>query len=447
VYTSIHTYIHPFIHTYIHTYIHTCIHIIIYTYTGEDPNNRNTWDGGRIFGCLCDTGFHGYDCSLSSCPRGDDPGTYNDNNEVQLLTCRATDGYFTLTFRQETTGPIYFNATASFVAKQLSALSTTGPTSVFFIRNGALQNSTLSATQKPPLPGFQGEPLNGFFNVNNSFRFNYNITTKVQLDTPVCKTDGTQTVIIQFDTTHGPLPPITGDNSQLFDTSFGLSGGGSGRINVFSGGASINGLRSLTGIYIYIYIYMNIHICLYVYINVNIYIYFKCVYEWIYIYVFICMYVYKYICIYKYLPLRSKYKWHWQDSICIWKGFYMYVCVYVHMYMYRNFIWIPSFLRYHWEWYIYIHIYIYMYIIYLQKERKGIFLMLPTAILYVNFHNYYHHHRPLGTTENAVCSNRGLCDEKTGQCACFPSKFNIHMYIYIYIYIYVYIYTYVYAYA
>jgi hypothetical protein len=39
-----------------------------YTY-GEDPNNRLTWDGGRIFGCLCDTGFHGYDCSLSSCPR------------------------------------------------------------------------------------------------------------------------------------------------------------------------------------------------------------------------------------------------------------------------------------------------------------------------------------------------------------------------------------------
>eukprot|EP00596_Hydrurales_sp_CCMP1899_P008395 CAMPEP_0119044726 /NCGR_PEP_ID=MMETSP1177-20130426/33973_1 /TAXON_ID=2985 /ORGANISM="Ochromonas sp, Strain CCMP1899" /LENGTH=632 /DNA_ID=CAMNT_0007015301 /DNA_START=493 /DNA_END=2391 /DNA_ORIENTATION=+ len=217
-----------------------------YTY-GEDPNNRLTWDGGRIFGCLCDTGFHGYDCSLSSCPRGDDPGTYNDNNEVQLLTCRATDGFFRLTFRQETTGPIYHNATVSVVAKELSQLPSTGPTSVFFIRNGALNNETLSSTHPPPLPSIQGEPVNGFFNVNNSFRFNYNITTKARLDTPVCRTDGTQTVIIQFDSTHGPLPPITSDNSQLFDTSFGLSGGGSGRIMVYSGGGTVNGLRSLPG--------------------------------------------------------------------------------------------------------------------------------------------------------------------------------------------------------
>ena len=34
-----------------------------YTY-GTDPNSPYTWDAYRIFGCLCDEGFEGYDCSL-----------------------------------------------------------------------------------------------------------------------------------------------------------------------------------------------------------------------------------------------------------------------------------------------------------------------------------------------------------------------------------------------
>jgi hypothetical protein len=34
-----------------------------YSY-GLDPNNPHTWDGHRIFGCKCDEGYAGYDCSL-----------------------------------------------------------------------------------------------------------------------------------------------------------------------------------------------------------------------------------------------------------------------------------------------------------------------------------------------------------------------------------------------
>lgn len=34
-----------------------------YTY-GLDPNQPETWDGHRIFGCKCDVGYTGYDCSL-----------------------------------------------------------------------------------------------------------------------------------------------------------------------------------------------------------------------------------------------------------------------------------------------------------------------------------------------------------------------------------------------
>jgi hypothetical protein len=34
-----------------------------YSY-GLDPNNPATWDGHRVFGCKCDAGYSGYDCSL-----------------------------------------------------------------------------------------------------------------------------------------------------------------------------------------------------------------------------------------------------------------------------------------------------------------------------------------------------------------------------------------------
>uniref|UniRef100_A0A7S1C085 Epidermal growth factor-like domain-containing protein n=1 Tax=Corethron hystrix TaxID=216773 RepID=A0A7S1C085_9STRA len=40
---------------------------------GSDPNNAATWDFDRIFGCICDEGWGGYDCSLRLCVTGLDP--------------------------------------------------------------------------------------------------------------------------------------------------------------------------------------------------------------------------------------------------------------------------------------------------------------------------------------------------------------------------------------
>jgi len=48
---------------------------------GTVPNNPLTWDALKIFGCMCDTGYTGYDCSLLTCPYGDDP----DTQEVRLF--------------------------------------------------------------------------------------------------------------------------------------------------------------------------------------------------------------------------------------------------------------------------------------------------------------------------------------------------------------------------
>merc|ERR1712196_181129 len=51
-------------------------------------------------------------CSLTNCTVGDNPMTDGDK-EVQQLTCDATSGTFTLTFRGQTTTAIAYNAVAT----------------------------------------------------------------------------------------------------------------------------------------------------------------------------------------------------------------------------------------------------------------------------------------------------------------------------------------------
>merc|ERR1719230_1156531 len=102
---------------------------------GATPNDPDTWDFEMIQGCDCDDGYFGYDCSLMSCPSGDDPMTKYQYNEVQEITCETDDdddGYFTLTFRQETTSSISVNADAGTVEDELEALSTITECEVYF---------------------------------------------------------------------------------------------------------------------------------------------------------------------------------------------------------------------------------------------------------------------------------------------------------------------------
>ena len=81
------------------------------------------WDQDKIYSCVCAgrvyagyyhqtfAGFEGHDCGDLTCPSGDDPKTYDQNFEVQRLTCISGDaGTFTLTFRQQTTQPISVSA-------------------------------------------------------------------------------------------------------------------------------------------------------------------------------------------------------------------------------------------------------------------------------------------------------------------------------------------------
>lgn len=96
-----------------------------YTYGGT-PNDAATWDHDMVQGCLCDDGYEGHDCSLRSCPLGDDPDTLYQENEVQNIECLDTDsdGQVVLMFREAQTTALEVKATevhASF-CDQVDAL-------------------------------------------------------------------------------------------------------------------------------------------------------------------------------------------------------------------------------------------------------------------------------------------------------------------------------------
>lgn len=58
------------------------------------PNNPKTWDALKIFGCSCDTGYTGYDCSQRTCPFGDDPDTTSQADAKQKVYCQVPTDTF-----------------------------------------------------------------------------------------------------------------------------------------------------------------------------------------------------------------------------------------------------------------------------------------------------------------------------------------------------------------
>ncbi|KAF0688124.1 Aste57867_20230 [Aphanomyces stellatus] len=106
-----------------------------YTY-GAVANNASTWDATSIKGCKCDVGFTGHDCSLLTCPTGDDPLTLNQVNDIQRVTCTATSGVFQVVFRGATSTPIPYNAPSTVVQTALLAMTTITGVVVTFSQSG-----------------------------------------------------------------------------------------------------------------------------------------------------------------------------------------------------------------------------------------------------------------------------------------------------------------------
>jgi hypothetical protein len=89
------------------------------------------WDADRIFGCVCDDGYTGYDCSENTCVRGADPlWPTSKVDEIQTFDCQATGGTFRFKFRDEVTGTIAYDATVQVVQTTLGKLKAINLTTV-----------------------------------------------------------------------------------------------------------------------------------------------------------------------------------------------------------------------------------------------------------------------------------------------------------------------------
>ena len=118
---------------------------------GMTPNKAATWDFDKIYGCMCDEGWQGYDCALKVCPTGDDVTTTGQTDERQSFVCRyvgtvpaAGPPNFRLKFRQQVTSPIAYNAPSAAIQSALEELSTIGRLEVVF-SGGKTEACTIGA--------------------------------------------------------------------------------------------------------------------------------------------------------------------------------------------------------------------------------------------------------------------------------------------------------------
>jgi len=164
-----------------------------YTY-GATPNNAATWDHDKVMGCLCDEGWTGYDCSLKTCPYGDDPVTENEVNEVQTLTCTGDSGSFYLTFREHITEEISYASTAAELEAFLEQLDT-----IWDVTVTITSEATDTSTSTPTTTSTTSQPICS--STGTTFTVEFLIPTG---DVPnfVVTTDGVDSVDVE-ETTKG----------------------------------------------------------------------------------------------------------------------------------------------------------------------------------------------------------------------------------------------------
>jgi hypothetical protein len=80
------------------------------------PMGYSGWEADSIQGCLCDPGYHGYDCSQRSCPFGADPLDSSAKSiETYILECSAYSGSFLFQVKGEWSHPIPYDADAALL--------------------------------------------------------------------------------------------------------------------------------------------------------------------------------------------------------------------------------------------------------------------------------------------------------------------------------------------
>lgn len=122
---------------------------------GSDPAATATWDAHKIMSCKCDGDRNnkhelnergGHSCKDYFCRTGDNPvTTANQNNEVQIVKCTATQGTFSLSFRGQTTVALPFGATVSGFTQKFSGVTVTVTVGANTFTTSSDQSSHLAA--------------------------------------------------------------------------------------------------------------------------------------------------------------------------------------------------------------------------------------------------------------------------------------------------------------
>jgi len=105
------------------------------------------WDVDKIWGCICDSPYTGYDCSERKCPLGDDPMTENQLDTVQMLKCDLGNDALAKTFfylgwkgndsyRWAYSPRIYWDDTEDVVSKKINSIPLLGRVDVAFMASG-----------------------------------------------------------------------------------------------------------------------------------------------------------------------------------------------------------------------------------------------------------------------------------------------------------------------
>ena len=113
---------------------------------GLTPNDNLHWDEEEMYGCACDDGFTGYDCSQRMCPFGDDPYTLHQENHQRVLKCTGSSGSFKIKFRGQKTLQIFAYDTKEQVKEKLEALSTIDSVKITFTEANAFSVCTAGGT-------------------------------------------------------------------------------------------------------------------------------------------------------------------------------------------------------------------------------------------------------------------------------------------------------------
>jgi hypothetical protein len=106
-------------------------------------SSYSDWDADMIHGCICDSGWNGVNCSLRSCPFGNDPST-TGNDELQVIDCTCDDnhclGSFQLIVRGQMAPSLPINATEEMLLLTLQV----APLSVLSLLSSDLWCNDLS---------------------------------------------------------------------------------------------------------------------------------------------------------------------------------------------------------------------------------------------------------------------------------------------------------------